>query len=91
MKLTTYTLSLDGKLEARGLWDQPSGDRPSTEFRSVEGGTESMDGNTLMVEAYAALWVILFAFVFVSWRRQARLDARIDELERATSSARGAK
>jgi CcmD family protein len=101
MRLDTYTLSLDGKLEALARSDQPSGDAPKaarpesqgdqrgTEFRSVEGGTESMDGNTLMVEAYAALWLILFGFIFVSWRRQGRMDARIDELERALTSSRG--
>jgi CcmD family protein len=91
MKIDTYAVSFDGELEALALSDQPSSDRPGTEFHTVEGGTESMDGNALMVEAYAALWVILFAFIFFSWRRQARLDARIDELERIISSSRGAK
>jgi CcmD family protein len=90
MKLATYTLSFDGKLETLARSDQPSGDQRGTEFRTVEGGTESMDGNMLMVEAYAALWLILFAFIFVSWRRQGRIDARIDELERALTSTRGA-
>jgi CcmD family protein len=91
MKLGTYDISFEGKLEALALSDQPSGGERSTEFRTVEGGAETMDGNTLLVEAYAAVWLILFAFIFVSWRRQTRLDARIDELERALSSTRGAK
>ncbi len=93
MKLGTYVLSSEAKLEAVALSDQPSGgEQRSTEFRPVEGGTETMSGPTLLVEAYAALWLILFAFIFVSWRRQTRLDARIDELERALSSTRsGAK
>jgi CcmD family protein len=92
MKLGTYVLSFEGKLEAVTLSDQPSGEQRSTEFRPVEGGTETMDGPTLLVEAYVAVWLILFAFIFVSWRRQSRLDARIDELERALSSTRsGAK
>jgi CcmD family protein len=93
MKLDTYSTAFEAKLEALVLSDQPSGgERPGTEFHAVEGGTETMDGPTLLVEAYAALWLILFAFIFVSWRRQARLDARIDELERALSSTRsGAK
>jgi hypothetical protein len=55
----------------------------STEFRAVEGGTEMVSGGTLLVEAYAALWLILLAFLLVSWRRQARIDARVDELEKA--------
>ena len=61
----------------------------STEFQAVEGGTEMVSGGTLLVEAYAALWLILLGFLLVSWRRQARIDAKVDELEKAL--ARGAK
>ena len=57
----------------------------TTEFRAVEGGAETMSGGTLLVEAYAALWIILFGFVVVSWRRQSRIDARVAELERAVT------
>jgi CcmD family protein len=65
----------------------PTGDpgQRTTEFRAVEGGAETMSGGTLLVEAYAALWIILFGFVVVSWRRQSRIDARVAELERAVS------
>ena len=62
----------------------------STEFRAVEGGTEMVSGGTLLVEAYAALWLILLGFLLVSWRRQARIDARVDELEKALARS-GAK
>jgi len=62
----------------------------STEFRAVEGGTEMVSGGTLLVEAYCALWVILLGFLLVSWRRQARIDARVDELEKALARS-GAK
>jgi CcmD family protein len=90
MKLGTYAVSFEGHLEGLSRSDQPSGgERPGTEFRTVEGGPETMDGPTLLVEAYAALWLILFAFIFVSWRRQVRLDAQIDQLERALASTRG--
>ncbi len=61
----------------------------STEFRAVEGGAEGMSGETLLVEAYAALWIILFAFIFVSWRRQSRIDARVGELERLVAQGQG--
>jgi len=57
----------------------------TTEFRAVEGGAETTSGGTLLVEAYAALWIILFGFVVVSWRRQSRIDARVAELERSLS------
>ena len=49
-----------------------------------------VSGGTLLVEAYAALWLILLAFLFVSWRRQGRIDARVEELERALART-GAK
>jgi CcmD family protein len=65
----------------------PTGDpgQRTTEFRAVEGGAETTSGATLLVEAYAALWIILFGFVVVSWRRQSRIDARVAELERSLS------
>jgi hypothetical protein len=62
-----------------------------TAFRRVEGGAETTSGTVLLVEAYVALWVILFAFLFISWRRQARIDARIAELERSFAQHHGAK
>jgi hypothetical protein len=62
----------------------------STEFKAVEGGAEMVSGGTLLVEAYAALWLILLAFLLVSWRRQGRIDARVGELEKALARS-GAK
>jgi hypothetical protein len=51
-----------------------------------------MNGTTLMVEAYAFLWVVLFAFIWWSWRVQGRIDARVAELERSLASVpRGGK
>jgi hypothetical protein len=69
----------------------PTGDpgQRTTEFRAVEGGAETASGGTLLVEAYAALWIILFGFVVVSWRRQSRIDARVAELERSLSRGQG--
>ena len=54
-----------------------------TEFVAVEGGAEMVSGGTLLVEAYVVLWVILLGFVFISWRRQGKIDARVADLERA--------
>jgi len=62
-----------------------------TAFRRVEGGAETTSGTVLLVEAYVALWIILFAFLFFSWRRQSRIDARIAELERSFAQHHGAK
>ena len=67
-----------------------AGDR-STTFRPVEGGTELQSGEKLLVEAYAAIWIVLFALVLLSWRRQRQLDARISGLEGALAEARKAE
>ena len=64
------------------------GDRATT-FRPVEGGNQMQSGEMLLVEAYAAIWIILFALVFFTWRRQKKLDARVASLETAIAKARG--
>jgi CcmD family protein len=90
MKLDTYRISSHRSLEALGLQQgAPSDSGRNSEFRAVEGGSETMSGETLLVEAYAALWIILFGFVFLSWRKQARIDARVAELERAVARGHG--
>jgi CcmD family protein len=63
-------------------------DDRSTAFRPVEGGAELQSGEKLLVEAYAAIWVILFVMVLLSWRRQRRLDERMSSLEAAIDKAR---
>jgi CcmD family protein len=62
----------------------------STTFRPVEGGNEMQSGEKLLVEAYAAIWVILFALVLLSWRRQRGLDERMSHLSAAIDKARAA-
>jgi len=62
-------------------------DDRSTTFQPVEGGTEQHNGATLLIEAYAILWVILMAWLLFQWRRQASLGARLDDLERAIDRA----
>jgi hypothetical protein len=65
-----------------------SADDRSTAFRPVEGGNELQSGETLLVEAYAAIWIILFAMVLLSWRRQRGLDDRMGALSAAIDKAR---
>ncbi len=60
----------------------------STSFRAVQGGNELQSGEKLLVEAYAAIWLILFALVLFSWRRQRRLDDRMGVLSAAIDKAR---
>ncbi len=68
---------------------KPEATERSTEFQAVEGGPQTTSGELLLVEAYAATWLVVFAFIFVSWRRQARIDARMGELERRLSQHQG--
>jgi hypothetical protein len=62
-------------------------DDRSTSFQPVEGGGENRSGTTLLVEAYAVLWVLLMAWVLLLWRKQAALSARLGDLEKAIDRA----
>lgn len=69
---------------------QPSAtEERAAEFQAVEGGPATTSGELLLVEAYAIVWLLVFAFIFVSWRRQARLDARMGELEKRLAEHQG--
>jgi hypothetical protein len=99
MKLNIYSASLEASREVITMGDglsasayqAPPADpsQRGTEFRAVQGGSETVNGSALLVEAYAALWIILLGFLLISWRRQTRIDARVAELERAITAARG--
>jgi CcmD family protein len=52
-----------------------------TGFRAVSGGPELASGPTLLVEAYAAIWILLLGFVVLTWRRMSRLESKLVELE----------
>lgn len=62
-------------------------DARSTTFQPVEGGSEHRSGETLLVEAYVVLWVILMGWLFLLWRKQNNLHTRLDDLERAIDKA----
>jgi hypothetical protein len=64
-----------------------SPDTRATSFQSVEGGPETHNGSNLLVAAYAVLWVILMAWLFGLWRKQANLHAKIDDLEKTLDRA----
>jgi CcmD family protein len=65
-------------------------DDRATQFQAVQGG-ETYSGMNLMVGAYAAIWVILLAWIFLLWRKQQSLTARLDGLENAIDRASSAK
>jgi hypothetical protein len=62
------------------------GDR-STTFQPVEGGTEHRSGETLLVAAYAGLWILLLGWVLFQWTKQTALARRLDDLERDIAAA----
>ena len=62
-------------------------DARSTEFTAVDPNVEHFNGSTLLVEAYAAIWVVLMAWIFLLWRKQASLSERLDDLERTIDRA----
>lgn len=61
----------------------------STEFVAVEGGPETTSAGTLLVVAYVAMWALVFAFLVQGFRRQRRIDQRLNELDRALSARDG--
>ena len=61
----------------------------ATEFTAVESG-EHYNGSTLMVAAYAAIWVLLMAWIYMLWRKQAVLGERLDGLEKSIDRAAAA-
>jgi hypothetical protein len=58
------------------------------EFKPTTGGQNLQSGEKLLVEAYAIIWVLAFALMFFSWRRQRALDTRVTELETLLARAR---
>jgi hypothetical protein len=67
----------------------PGAEDRSTAFRPVQGGAELQSGEKLLVEAYAAFWLLFFVMVLLSWRRQRRLDERMVALSAAIEKSRG--
>jgi CcmD family protein len=66
----------------------PTAEDRSTTFQPVQGGNQMQSGERLLVEAYAAIWVVMFVFLALMFRRQRRLDQRIEALDNALRRAR---
>lgn len=61
---------------------------PGAAWKPVTGGAEMQSGEKLLVEAYAAIWLVLFVMVLLAWSRQKRIEDRIVALEDAIKDAR---
>jgi len=69
---------------APGTPTVPTVQERSQEFRPVTGGaTESSSAEGLLITAYVLMWAILMGFLYLTFRRQAAVDKRLGELERA--------
>jgi CcmD family protein len=72
---------------ARPTTTTGSPEERADEFRADAGGTESASAGTLLVVAYLVMWALLLGFLFLGWRRQSKLDARLDDLEKALQAS----
>lgn len=74
------------------LFRQPTQpDDRATEFKAVEPTAgETYNGQTLMVVAYGAIWVIIMAWLFMLWRKAQSQQERLEGLERALDRAAAA-
>jgi hypothetical protein len=53
----------------------------ATTFQAVSGEPEHYSGETLLVSAYAIVWVVVFAWVAGVWRKQRAMTDRLGALE----------
>lgn len=62
----------------------PTVEGRSQEFKPVTGGrTETSSAEGLLVAAYVLMWAILMGFLYLTFKRQAAVDKRLGELEKA--------
>jgi len=66
--------------------EEPTTGRGTT-FKPVQGG-ESTSGEVLLIEAYAAMWLVVFVLIVLSWSRQKGIERRIASLREAIDKAR---
>jgi CcmD family protein len=67
----------------------PTVEERSTEFVAVQGGTETTSAPALLIAAYVVMWALVFAFVWLTSRKQRTLDARLSDLEVALRRVEG--
>jgi CcmD family protein len=59
----------------------------SQEFVPVTGGQDTTSASTLLVVAYAGMWLAIFGFVWLTKKKQKSIDKRLDSLEKALRQA----
>lgn len=66
---------------------------PSASASAMNAGSDApelVSGGQLLVEAYAAIWLIVLGLVIVMWRRTRSLEARLSVIDAAIAKAGGA-
>lgn len=63
---------------------------PQTTTEAVAKRPELQSGETLLVEAYVAIWAITFLFIFAAWRRTRSLEEKLAAIEGGLRKARAA-
>ncbi|MBW2458353.1 MAG: hypothetical protein JRI68_27875 [Deltaproteobacteria bacterium] len=51
-------------------------------FKPDKGGANLQSGELLLIEAYAAIWLMAFGLILHTWRKQRLLATRLDQLQR---------
>lgn len=72
------------------LQTAPTGTEASdraTEFQAVTGGPETKSGEMLLVQAYVAIWLLLFGYLALLWSRQRSLHGRLDAMDKVLDRA----
>ena len=65
---------------------QTNAEDRAASFQAVSGGTqEDVAGGPLMLIAYAAVWIIVFGYVWRINRLQRGVEAHLERLERSVS------
>ena len=61
-------------------------DDRSSAFKAVKGGGETVSGGSLLIAAYAFVWIALFVVILNVFRRQTKVAERLAALEDAIKS-----
>ena len=62
----------------------PTVEERSQEFKPVTGGpSDTTSAEAMLIAAYVLMWAILMGFLLLTFRRQAAVDKRLGELEKA--------
>jgi CcmD family protein len=65
----------------------PAVDDRGSAFRAIDGSGESVKGGSLLVAAYAFVWVVVLVLVVRTFFRQSHTEAELGRLQKALEKA----